>query len=189
MFSSSSLEEALETLGDVLSDREQSVELAVIGGGSLMLSKLLERATRDLDVVALVIAGEYRRAQPFPDFLAAAVQDVAAALGLRLDWLNPGPTDLLQLGLPPGFEQRTTLRRFGGLRLHIAGRKDQICFKLYASVDQGPGSKHAADLKALRATPDELRWAGDWCRSHDPSDGFAQQLALALQVLGGGHGG
>ena len=104
MYSSKSLEEALETLGDVLADQGQHAELAVIGGGSLLLSQLLERPTKDLDVVALVIDGQYRRAQPFPDFLTAAVHDVADATGLAPDWLNPGPTDLLDFGLPLGFE-------------------------------------------------------------------------------------
>jgi hypothetical protein len=188
MFSSRSLEEALETLGEVLADQGQHAELAVIGGGSLLLSQLLERPTKDLDVVAMVIAGQYRRAQPFPGFLAAAVQDVADATGLAPDWLNPGPTDLLDFGLPLGFEQRATVRRFGGLTLHVASRKDQICFKLYASVDQGPQSKHTADLKKLRPSPEELRWAGEWCRTQDPSDGFAQQLELTLQAFGGSDG-
>lgn len=188
MFSSRSLEEALETLGDVLADQGHHVELAVIGGGSLLLSNLLERPTKDLDVVALVIAGQYRRAQPFPDFLAAAVRDVADATGLAPDWLNPGPTDLLDFGLPPGFDQRATERRFGGLTLHVASREDQICFKFYASVDQGPQSKHTADLKKLRPSPEELRWAAEWCRTQDPSEGFAQQLELALRAFGGSDG-
>jgi hypothetical protein len=91
-------------------------------------------------VVALVIAGKYRRAQPFPDFLTTAVRDVGAATGIAPDWLNPGPASLLDLGLPAGFEQRASIRRFGGLILHVASREDQICFKLYATVDQGPGS-------------------------------------------------
>ena len=188
MFSSRSLEEALETLGEVLADQGHRAELAVIGGGSLLLSQLLERPTKDLDVVALVIAGQYRRAQPFPDFLALAVRDVAEATGLAPDWLNPGPTSLLDFGLPLGFEQRAILRQFGALTLHLASRKDQICFKLYATVDQGPHSKHAADLKKLAPSTDELRWAGDWCQTQDPSEGFAQQLGLALPLFGGASG-
>jgi hypothetical protein len=188
MFSSRSLEAALEILGEVLADQRLDAELAVIGGGSLLLSQLLERPTKDLDVVALVVDGEYRRAQPFPDFLAAAVRDVADATGLAPDWLNPGPTDLLDFGLPLGFDERATVRRFGGLTLHIASREDQICFKLYASVDQGAQSKHTADLKKLRPSPEELRWAGEWCRTQDPSDGFAQQLELALRAFGGSDG-
>jgi hypothetical protein len=76
-------------------------------------------------------------------------------------------------------------RRFGGLIVHIAGRFDQICFKLYASVDQGPRSKHAADLKRLNPSSLELEGAAAWCTTHDPSAGFAEQLALALAALGG----
>lgn len=106
----------METLGEVLQHRGQSAELAVIGGGSLLLSKLIERPTKDLDVVALVIAGAYQQAQPFPEFLTRAVQDVAAATGLRSDWLNAGPASQLALGLPTGFAERTTVRRFGALR-------------------------------------------------------------------------
>jgi hypothetical protein len=134
-----------------------------------------------------LIAGQYRTAQPLPDFLTAAVRDVAEATGLTSNWLNPGPTSLLEFGLPEGFEQRATVRRFGGLTLHLASRKDQICFKLYASVDQGPHSKHYADLQRLRPSLEELRWAGEWCRTHDPSEGFAQQLELALRAFGGAH--
>lgn len=63
---------------------------------------------------------------------------------------------MLDFGLPEGFEQRTTTRRFGGLALHLAGRKDQIFFKLYANADQGPGSKHAVDLVKLKPSPLEL---------------------------------
>ena len=60
--------------------------------------------------------------------------------------------------------------------------------KLYASVDQGPSSKHAVDLRKLAPSPEELGEAAAWCRTHDPSEGFAQQLQLALQALGGDHG-
>lgn len=184
-FSSKSLEEALETLGEVLSDRGDEVEVVAIGGGSLLLLDLIERPTKDLDIVAVVRGGRFVSASPLPDFLVSAIRDVAEAIGLREDWINGGPTSLLDFGLPDGFEERTTTRRFGGLVVHLAGRKDQICFKLYASVDQGPRSKHAVDLSKLKPSPRELAEAAEWCRTHDPSDGFAQQLALVLQAFGG----
>ena len=183
-FSSTALSEALETLGELLADRGHTIEVVAIGGGSLLLSNLIKRPTKDLDIVAIVRSGTYMTAKPLPDFLRIAVRDVAAAAGLAEDWLNPGPTSLLDFGLPPGFEQRVETQRYGGLVLHIASRVDQIGFKLHATVDQGPRSKHAQDLRALRPTPDELRTAAAWCRSQDPSDGFAGQLALALREFG-----
>ena len=187
-FSSKSLEEALDMLGEVLADRGESVEIVAIGGGSLLLLHLIERPTKDLDIVAIVSGRSYVSAAPLPDFLLSAVRDVAAATGLREDWLNPGPASLLDFGLPEGFETRTTTRHFRSLTVHLAGRKDQIFFKLYASVDQGPSSKHAVDLRKLAPSPEELGEAAAWCRTHDPSEGFAQQLQLALQALGGDHG-
>lgn len=183
-FSTTTLTEALETLGELLTERGHVVEVVAIGGGSLLLLDLIKRPTKDLDIVAIVRAGSYVTAKPLPDFLIAAVRDVAEVAGLTEDWLNPGPTSLLDFGLPADFEQRVETQRYGGLVVHIASRFDQICFKLYACVDQGPRSKHAQDLRTLRPTPEELRAAAAWCTTQDPSEGFAGQLDLALGELG-----
>lgn len=67
--------------------------------------------------------------------------------------------------------------------MHLADRFDQVCFKLYASVDQGPHSKHFADLLALAPTSNELDQARHWCISHDVSENFASDLEKAVQVL------
>ncbi len=184
-FLAGALEEALETLGELLADRGEEAEVVAIGGGSLLLLGFIARPTKDLDLVAVVDEGKYVSAEPLPDFLSSAIRDVAAATGLREDWINGGPTKLLDLGLPKGFESRTTTRHFGGLVLHLAGRKDQVFFKLYASVDQGPDSKHAIDLRKLQPSSDELNAAAAWCRTHDSSEGFEQQLELALRAFGG----
>lgn len=178
------LERVLETLGRLLDRRGQRFELVVVGGSSLLLLGLIPRPTRDLDVVALVEEGGYRMATPLPLELESAAADVGRALGLGEEWLNAGPTDLLRLGLPPGFENRVETRRWGGLTLHIASRFDQICFKLYAAADQGPRSKHFADLQALRPSRSELLPAARWARTHDPSQGFRQLLIQTLQALG-----
>jgi len=177
------LNRVLQALGDVLEARGLTYELVVVGGSSLLLLGLLERPTRDLDALAIIEDGAYVRAEPLPLPLAQAVVSVGRAFRLSDDWLNPGPTDLLRFGLPEGFRERTTLRRFGALTLHIAGRFDQVCFKLYAAVDQGPGSKHAADLRALQPSRDELLAAGRWSRTHDPSDGYRQALVELLAAL------
>jgi hypothetical protein len=67
--------------------------------------------------------------------------------------------------------------------VYFASRYDQIHFKLYALVDQGPG-KHEADLRALSPTEEELLAAARWSTSHDPSEGYAQMLRDVLTQLG-----
>jgi hypothetical protein len=145
---SNPLEEAIDTLGAVLSDRGLHYELVVVGGGSLMLLGLLDRPTKDIDIVALVREGKYQSAEPLPKPLEEAVKDVAST------------------------------------RLHVAGRLDQIHLKLYASIDQGPQSKHFADLRRLEPTPEELLLSARWARTHDPSPAFKNELEAALQELG-----
>jgi len=182
-FSSELLEQALDALGQVLADRGQVQEVVAIGGGSLLLLGLIQRPTKDIDLVALVEDGGYLCAEPLPAELKTAIKDVGVALGLADDWMNAGPADLLRLGLPEGFEQRTVSRTYGALTVHVASRFDQICFKLYASVDRGPQSKHFADLRQLAPTTEELDRAQSWCLTHDPSAPFADQLGQALSAL------
>lgn len=178
------LENALETLGEVLASRGLRVELLTVGGGSLMLLGFIQRPTKDLDVVALVEHGHFLPAHQLPAPLVEAIRDVGTVLGLTDNWLNSGPASLLDLGLPEGFGTRITKRQFNALVLHIAGRFDQICFKLYASVDSGPKSKHYVDLQALNPSSEELLKAAKWARTHDPSESFRDQLLQALAVLG-----
>lgn len=108
------LEKALKALGDVLRDRGLRYEIFVIGGGSLLLSGFIERPTEDLDVVALAEGTKMVTAQPLPRDLVAAVVDVANLYGLAENWLNAGPTTLLDFGLPEGFRSRTSTRVHGG---------------------------------------------------------------------------
>jgi hypothetical protein len=98
-------------------------------------------------VAALVSRGDYVKADPIPPQLVEAAADVADALGLPANWLNPGPTSMVDTGFPEGFASRVEVRHYGGLTLHIASRYDQIFLKLYAAADQSPGSKHADDLR------------------------------------------
>jgi hypothetical protein len=184
MLDSRVLSRALELLGGVLQERGLSYELVAAGGSALLLLGLLERPTRDLDVLALVESGGYLPADPLPSDLLNAIRDVGETLGIGEDWINPGPTSLLELGLPAGFAGRVETRRFGQLTLQLASRTDQIYFKVYAATDQGPESKHFDDLRILAPTTTELIEATRWARTHDPSDGFRGELVGLLRAMG-----
>lgn len=174
----------LSALGEQLAGAGQRFELVVIGGSGLLGLGIIERSTRDVDLVALRSNDELSSAKPLPAKLAAARDRVARDFSLPTDWLNPGPTDLLDLGLPEGFIDRLERRDYGpALTVYLASRYDQIHFKLYALVDQGPG-KHEDDLRALSPTEEELLAAARWSRSHDPSEGYAQILRDVLTHMG-----
>ena len=178
------LEELLEALGQLLEAQGHTYTLITVGGGSLLLQRLSVRPTRDLDVIAVGNGEALRKAEVLPTPLLGAARDVGVAAGLGENWLNAGPAGLMDLGLPAGFDERAEVRRFGGLTLHIASRFDQICFKLYAAVDQAPASKHLDDLRLLEPTAEELVAAGRWSRTHDPSEGYRGQLLALLRMLG-----
>ena len=178
------LDEALQTLGEVLEARGLAYEIVAIGGSALMLRGMISRPTRDLDALAVVRDGVYASADPLPPPLTDAVVSTGRALGLSEDWLNPGPTELLRFGLPEGFEERVERRQYGSLVVQVAGRLDQICFKLYAAVDQGPKSKHMTDLRSLQPTREELLTAAVWTRTQDPSEGYRGLLSATLILLG-----
>ncbi len=185
-FQSASLRAALEVLGEILADRGLSHDIAVIGGGALLLGGYIDRPTKDLDIVARIVGGTWTLAEPMPADLVEAVRDVGAALDLAQTWLNSGPTSLFTAGLPIGFAERAEVHRFGSLTVRLASRVDQIAFKVYAAADHWPlQGKHLQDLRALAPTKAEVRLAARWCATHDPSDGFRDvQLAPVLAVFG-----
>jgi hypothetical protein len=179
---------ALRALGEQLEFRGETHTIAVVGGSALLALGLIARATRDVDVVALLDGDELRSAEPLPAGLLEAAGVVARDFALSDNWLNAGPASLLDLGLPDGFLGRAERRHYGpALSVLFASRLDQIHFKLYAVVDQGPG-RHLADLTALKPTEAELLDAARWSRTHDPSDGYRSALIEVLVHLGVKHG-
>ncbi len=112
--------------------------MVAVGGSSLMLLGLLERPTRDLDIVALVEFGRHVKASPLPGPLVEAAADVGETLGLGDMWLNAGPSELLDLGLPAGFGERVEARRYGALTLRLASRADELLFSARWSITHDP---------------------------------------------------
>ena len=179
------LEEALTLLGERLGLAGQPPqELIVCGGTSLIARGFVSRATRDVDVLARRTAGtEFVSARVMPEVFVAAATRVAADLGLPDNWLNSGPVDLFEMGMPAGFLDRLQSKAYGThLTVWYIGRLDQIHFKLYAAADQGPG-RHLKDLLTLNPTADELLAAARWAMTHDVSEGFKELLRMLLKEI------
>jgi len=178
-------EAALSALGEQLQLAGERFELVVIGGSGLLALGLIDRTTRDVDLVALRESGNLVDPQPLPRALLDARDRVAGDFGLAENWLNAVPAGLLDFGLPDGFEGRLERREYGpALTVWLASRVDQIHFKLYALADHAPGSKHDLDLRQLEPSREELLAAAGWAITHDPSEGFRLELTAAMRYLG-----
>ncbi len=181
---------ALSALSEQLSRlRREPLEIVVCGGSALEVLGLVDRVTRDLDVLAIATTGPGGKvalasADPLPDDAVEAARIVARDLDLPQDWLNPGPTDLLREGLPEGLEARLHAQRYGEwLVVYFIGRFDQICLKAYAAINGG-GAHHLADLRALSPTTAEMLAAAKWCLTQDASDAFPLLVRSFLEKTG-----
>lgn len=168
-------------------NRAEPIELVVCGGSALIMTGLITRTTRDVDIVALIREGILCAPEPLPQPLLLAVREVAEDLNLPANWLNNGPSrdegGLFQMGLPKGFADRLKRKSYSRrLAVHFIDRIDQIHFKLFAAVDRG--GYHLNDLHALKPTPDEVEAAARWTMTHDVSDGFATVLQQLLRSIG-----
>jgi hypothetical protein len=159
---------ALQAVGELLEDEGARISIVIIGGAALQLTGTISRATRDIDIVALTeppghLHNLVRPPAPLPDVLRRAIRSVAALRGLPENWLNQGPANQWDYGLPPGFASRLRWQSFAALDVGIASRYDLIHFKLEAAADQPTAdNRHFADLLALEPTPDELAAAAQW---------------------------
>lgn len=169
-----------------------SYNLVVCGGTALMATGLLQRTTRDVDIVAMADdEGRMIDPAPLPAPLVKAANEVADDLGLPEEWLNNGPSigegGIFRLGLPQGFSDRLIWKDFGEkLTVSFISRTDQVHFKLYAAVDRF-GSYHATDLQGLDPTDGELLAAAAWTRTHDPSEGYLESLRMFFRKFGYEH--
>ena len=182
---SNAVERVLSLLGAALEAVEAGpYELVVVGGAAMSVLGIGVRATKDIDVLGLREPFAVTKYKPLPDPLIAAVAAVADALQLDADWLNARPADLLDHGLPEGFEGRLTVARFGPrLAVWYPSREDLICLKTYAAADLGPG-RHTEDLQALHPSCEELLAGARWAQSQDPSEAFRGMLAGLLAYFG-----
>jgi hypothetical protein len=162
------LAEAYEALGGA------ALTIGICGGAALSVLGLVERTTRDIDLVT-------------PEHLPPAFWQAAAAVAAQLDlpdsWINQGPKELASMGLPEGFTTRAVTKRYGRrLTARYASRLDQIYFKVYAAVDRG--GYHVDDLQKLQPTTEELIAAARWCMTHDVSAAFRSMLKSMFEALG-----
>ncbi|CAN5750848.1 hypothetical protein BH11VER1_BH11VER1_29290 [soil metagenome] len=183
------LEQALHLTAVRLDQLSAPQEILVVCGGSALLALgLVDRTTKDVDVLAGVdaITG---LVDPRP--LSATLINVVYAVGAELDlppgWLNAGPADQVRAGLPEGFLDRLIRREYGPkLLIYYPDRFDLIHLKLFAALDQGPG-RHVSDLLKLTPSDDEMLAAARWVLTQDSGGTFPQLVKDVITHLGFPH--
>ena len=168
------IEALLKKLGNIYADLDgPDLTISVCGGAALTVAGLIDRTTKDIDLIA---------PPQLPQQFFHAAKIVADELGLPSDWINQGPKQLAEMGLPDGFDKRSIKKRYSPkLTAQFASRLDQIFFKTYAAVDRG--GYHFDDLKKLNPTSEELGEAARWCMTHDVSQGFKEMLQKMLKEM------
>lgn len=180
----------LSALGEQVSERtDEPIGMVICGGSALLSLGLVQRTTRDVDVLAVVKNTEagsplLLTAEPLPPVLVEAAKVVQRDFNLPEDWLNAGPTDLLTEGLPEGCAERLHRFSYGErLTVYFIDRVDQICLKMYAALN-GDTQRHLADLRALAPTIEELLFAAHWTLTQDGADFFPELVRDFLRKVG-----
>ena len=90
----SPLAEAVDALGEILASQGESVAVVVVGGTAMIVQGFVERATSDVDVIAIARdinagrQGTIEPPEPLPESLVQAISRVARDFNLPDDWMN-----------------------------------------------------------------------------------------------------
>lgn len=159
-----------------LSARGLSFSAIAIGGAALSLMGIINRETRDCDILE----------PELPEYIKRAANEFAREIRrqgeiISDDWLNNGPEQLKQI-LPKGWSNRL-VPLFAGksLQLMTLGREDLLKSKLFAYCDRGTDLN---DCILLNPTRSELIEQYDWLKVQDAHPKWANHVQDRLIDLG-----
>lgn len=168
--------ELLPQFDRFLAERGLRLDAVVAGGTALALLGIIQRETRDCDLLEPLLTEDLLWAAAA---FARTLRDQGQVL--RDDWLNNGPASLGPL-LPEGWKQRLRLVHDGkALRLWSLGRPELLLAKLWALCDRA---------LALRPSAAELAEAETWIIHQDLNPDWPAHVRSTLGDLAGrlGHG-
>lgn len=158
-----------------LNGRSLQLEAVVIGGAALALLGVIDRPTRDFDIVQPELSDEVNvAAQEFAQHLRDQ------GVELDADWLNNGPSQVADI-LPDGWQNRLRSLFIGeALTLTTLSRSDLLKTKLFALCDRGTD---LVDCLALSPTEIELSEAMTWLEIQDANPMWPQHVRDTLRDL------
>ena len=158
-----------------LKQRGLTLEAIATGGAVLALLGIIQRGTRDFDLIEPELPPEIREA-------AATFAESLRQRGdiLRDDWLNNGLASLGPL-LPEEWRNRLQpIFQGEALRLWALGRPELLLSKLFALCDR---ALDLGDCLALRPSVEELSRAEAWIAAQDPHPDWPAHVRATLQDL------
>lgn len=159
-----------------LAERGLALEGIAVGGAALALLGLINRETRDFDLLDPPLAAEVQEAS---QVFAASIRASGEILGP--DWLNNGPAALGAL-LPDGWKERLQpLYQGKAVRLWTLASQDLLLTKVFALCDRG---LDLGDCLAMRPKPEELAWAVAWVAAQDLNPDWPAHVHATLKDLG-----
>jgi hypothetical protein len=165
----------IEQFDKYLAKQNLSFEAVIIGGAALVLLNVIERATRDCDVLSPQLSDVISTAAK-----AFAKETKDAFAPLDSDWLNNGPSSLTEV-LPPDWSERLeTVFTGKALILKSLGRSDMLLSKLFALCDRGTDLNDCLALKPTRA---ELNDSLDWLKYQDANPLWPKHVSDTIKNL------
>lgn len=167
----------------------EPLHVVVCGGAALIAVGLAARATKDVDVVALLRADqddvEILEDKTLPADVQGLVAEIGSELGIREDWMNFDASPLIAFGFPPNLTTRLVKKSYGAcLTVYFINRFDQVHFKMFAAMDPKDGTRHLSDLLDLKPQEYEVKAAVSWLLGRKVSPEFKATLRQLLDRIG-----
>lgn len=165
----------LEQFNIWLIPRKVRLDAVIVGGSALALLGVVDRQTRDVDVLTPILSAELMDAS-----IAFARHVRENGQILADDWMNNGPSEVASL-LPSGWEQRTRyIYQDQMISLQTLGYEDLLKTKLFALCDRGTD---LADCIALQPTVNQVRDAEEWLAAQDAHPAWPVHVHDTLEDL------
>ena len=181
-------EDMLSALGTVLEEQEiEPVDVVICWAMALLLQGIIDRPTRDIDSLGLVVEenGALVLKKPLMSTeFKAAVERVGSLFHEGKLWFSTAAITLHDdIELPADLVDRASVVRFGErLTIRLCSRQHMVCLKMWAAIVRG--EPDIGDLVDMKVSEEEAETAATWCLEQD-SGALPEILAVIREV---GHG-
>ncbi len=182
-------EEMLSALGTVLDEQgSEHVDIVVCGAMALLMQGMIDRPTRDIDGLGVVVyeGGSLVLKKPLmsKEFYAA-VERVGSLYQEGRFWFSTAAITLHEdTVMPPDLVAGAQVRRYGPcLTIRACSRRHLVFLKMWAAIKRG--EPDIGDLVEMGISEEEAATASIWCLEQDPA--ALRELRAVLREVGHGE--